>query len=110
MYRAVRNAAIDLARVSSRRKRREQSVARSRQEWFEAQPENLIDAQAAERTLKNLPADQREIVMMRIWGELGFAQIAQILQISVSTAHTRYTTALQQMRSELEKPCRSKTT
>lgn len=110
MYRTVRNAAIDHARVSSRRRKREAAVAQSRQEWFDDRPENLIDAETAERVLKNLPSDQREVVVMRIWGELGFAQIAEILQISVSTVHARYTGALQQMRNELEKPCRTKTT
>lgn len=110
MYRTVRNAAIDHARVSSRRRKREQVVAAARREWFDDRPDNLIDAESAERMLKNLPRDQREIVVMRIWGELGFAQIAGILEISISTAHARYTTALAQMRNELEKPCRTKTT
>jgi RNA polymerase sigma-70 factor (ECF subfamily) len=104
MYRTVRNAAIDHARVSSRRRKREAAVAQARREWFEARPDNLIDAQTAEQVLKNLPGDAREVVVMRIWGELGFAQIAEILQISVSTVHTRYTAALAQMRNELEKP------
>jgi RNA polymerase sigma-70 factor (ECF subfamily) len=110
MYRAVRNAAIDHARVSSRRRKREQKVAQARREWFEDRADNLIDAETAERTLKNLPGEAREIVVMRIWGELGFAEIAAILQISVSTVHTRYTTSLAQMRIELENPCRTKTT
>jgi RNA polymerase sigma-70 factor (ECF subfamily) len=110
MYRTVRNAAIDHAKVSSRRRKREAAVAQTRREWFDDRPENLIDAESAERMLKNLPPDQREIVVMRIWGELGFAQIAEILQISVSTVHGRYTSALTQMRNELEKPCRTMTT
>jgi RNA polymerase sigma-70 factor (ECF subfamily) len=104
MYRAVRNAAIDHARVSSRRRKREAAIAQSRHEWFDDHSDNLIDAEAAEQTLKKLPLEAREIVVMRIWGELGFAQIAEILQISVSTVHTRYTAALAQMRIELEKP------
>jgi RNA polymerase sigma-70 factor (ECF subfamily) len=110
MYRAVRNAAIDSAKISARRKRREQTVAQSREEWFEARADNLIDARAAEQSLANLSADHREIVVLRIWGQLGFVQIAEIMQLSVSTVHARYTTALHQMRSNLEKPCRTKTT
>ena len=108
MYRAVRNAAIDLARVSSRRRKREQSVAQARGEWFDDRPDNLIDAQAAERTLRNLSEADREIVVLRIWSELGFTQIAEIVQMSVSTVHTRYGAALKQMRGQLEKPCRTK--
>src|SRR5580704_6415506 len=47
MFRAVRNAAIDSARSASRRKQREQTVATARCEWFEAQPDSAIDAEAA---------------------------------------------------------------
>src|SRR5271170_4060168 len=69
MFRAVRNAAIDSARSASRRKRREQSVATTRREWFDAQPESRIDAQIAEKALRRLPAEHRQIVVLRIWGE-----------------------------------------
>jgi RNA polymerase sigma-70 factor (ECF subfamily) len=110
MYRAVRNAAIDYAKLSARRRKREAAVAQSRHEWFRDRAENLIDAESTEQALKQLAAEDREIVVLRIWGELGFAQIAQILQLSVSTVHTRYTSALAQMRSVLEKPCQTKTT
>jgi RNA polymerase sigma-70 factor (ECF subfamily) len=110
MYRAIRNAAIDESRASARRRRREQAVAETRREWFDARPDTLIDAQSAERALGRLAPEQREIVVLRIWGELGFAEIARIMQVSVSTAHQRYAAALQQMRITLEKPCRNSTT
>src|SRR6476469_8790661 len=42
MFRAVRNAAIDHSRVASRRRAREQAVARERREWFEMRPDALI--------------------------------------------------------------------
>lgn len=109
MCRAVRNAAINSARSSSRRRRREQSAAESRREWFEARPESLIDAQLAEQTLRNLPDRQREIVVLRIWNGLGFAQIGQIVGLSTTTVHDQYAAALEHMRRALENPCRNKT-
>ena len=42
MYRAVRNAAIDQSRATSRRRRREQTVAESRREWFEPSADALM--------------------------------------------------------------------
>src|SRR5437764_254434 len=108
MFRAVRNAAIDHSRVASHRRQREQAVARERREWFEAGPDTLIDAKTAEQTLGQLPLEERQIVVMRIWGELGFMQIADIMQLSVSTVHGRYAGALEQMRQRLEQPCRNK--
>jgi RNA polymerase sigma-70 factor (ECF subfamily) len=109
MYRAVRNAAIDAARTIARRRRREQSVAQSRQEWFDSSAESLLDAQAAEESLRRLRPEQRELIVLRIWGELGFAEIAKIMGLSVSTVHDRYKAAIGDLRSALEQPCPTKT-
>jgi RNA polymerase sigma-70 factor (ECF subfamily) len=109
MYRAVHNLAIDCARSTSRRRRREQTAAMTRLEWFESSADSALDAQVAEAALRQLPAEYRRVVVMRIWGELGLAQIAEIMQLSVATVHERYVSALAQLRSALEKPCRNKT-
>ena len=109
MFRAVRNTAIDLARAASRRKRREQSVATARWEWFDTRPDSKIDAQIAEKALLGLPAEHRQIVVLRIWGEMNFSQIAGIVGLGVSTVHERYSSALEQMRIVLEKPCKNPT-
>jgi RNA polymerase sigma-70 factor (ECF subfamily) len=111
MFRAVRNAAIDQARSSSRRRRREQAVAELRREWFETGVDALIDAKDAQAALADLPPASREIVVLRIWSDLGFAQIADVMQMSLSTVHDRYVAALRQMRTRLEKqPCSEKKT
>jgi RNA polymerase sigma factor (sigma-70 family) len=105
MYRVVRNAAIDQARSAARRRQRERAVAETRREWFEARPDALIDAQAAAAALADLPPASREIVVLRIWNDLSFAQIADVTQTRLSTVHDRYVAALRQMRGVLEKPC-----
>src|SRR5687768_9066588 len=109
MYRAVRNAAIDASRSSSRRRRRERIVAESRREWFEPRPDALIDAETAQTALAELPPASREIVVLRIWSGLGFAQVADVMQMSLATVHDRYVAALRQMRGALEKSCSRKT-
>jgi RNA polymerase sigma-70 factor (ECF subfamily) len=108
VFRAVRNSAIDHARAASRRRRREQSVAENRSHWFETRADALLDGETAEQALQQLPAECRQIVVLRIWGEQGFAQIAQIMDLSVSTVHDRYAAALKQLRAALEKPCPNK--
>jgi RNA polymerase sigma-70 factor (ECF subfamily) len=111
MFRAVRNAAIDQARSSFSRRRRERTVAQSRREWFEPGGDALIDAASAKAALADLPPASREIVVLRIWSDLRFAQIADVMQMSLSTVHDRYVAALRQMRSALEKqPCSPKKT
>jgi len=107
-YRAVRNAAIDHARSASRRRRREQVVAGTRREWFEQSADAAMDARTAEEALRRLPEELREVVILRIWGGLGFAAIAAVANASVSTVHKRYATALRQLRVALEKPCGNK--
>jgi RNA polymerase sigma factor (sigma-70 family) len=109
MYRAVRNAAIDLSRSAERRRRREQSVAAARREWFDAQADARLDAAAAEDALRRLGPEQREIVVLRIWGELGFAAIAEVMQLATSTVHDRYRSALRELRTQMEQPCPTKT-
>lgn len=109
MYRAVRNAAFDQVRSASRRRRREQQVAATRREWFDARPDARLDAEAAEGALQKLSAEYREVVVLRIWGGLGFAEIAEVMQLAVSTVHDRYGKALRELRIELEKPCKTKT-
>jgi RNA polymerase sigma-70 factor (ECF subfamily) len=106
MYRSVRNTAIDRARATSRRTKRERSVAQGRREWFEEHPGAAMDAESAEEALRQLPADAREIVVLRIWGGLGFAQVAEVMGISLSAAHKRYVAAIEQLRVALENPCR----
>ncbi|HTW94469.1 MAG TPA: sigma-70 family RNA polymerase sigma factor, partial [Tepidisphaeraceae bacterium] len=106
MYRAVRNAAIDQVRSGKGRRRREGMAARQRGAWFEESADTAIDAQAAQQMLEGMSAQQREIVVLRIWGELGFAEIGEIAGMSVSAVHKNYTAALEELRLKLEKPCR----
>lgn len=102
-FRAVRNGAISAARGSNRRRKHERSAARS--DWFEPCPADLIDARAAESSLSELPESLREAVVLRLWGDLGFAEIAAVTGVSVSTAHGRYAAGIGQLRIQLEVPC-----
>jgi RNA polymerase sigma factor (sigma-70 family) len=98
MYIAVRNRAIDMARSGQRRKRREQNAAAS--EWFEAVHDAVLIAEEVQRALARLPRQTREIVVLRVWGGLGYAMIAKIAQISVGTAHQRFEEAMTELRNE----------
>jgi RNA polymerase sigma-70 factor (ECF subfamily) len=105
MYRAVRNAAIDQARAATRRRQREQAVAAERCELLVDGAEALMNAEAVEACLNRLSPEHREIVVLRIWCELSYAEIAEVVQSSVTTVHERYHLALRRMRSAAEKPC-----
>lgn len=53
------------------------------------------------QALKRLPPEQQEVVLLKIEGELTFAEIATALGISPNTAASRYRYALQKLRQYL---------
>jgi RNA polymerase sigma-70 factor, ECF subfamily len=73
---------------------------------LEGLPEQLQRDQRAEmvrKALYALPAEMRQVIIMKEYEELTFAEIAEILQIPVSTVKSRLYTGLQQMGARLEK-------
>ncbi len=106
LYRVVRNRALNAARSEQRRRNRERAVARLRPAVTDGEPASTIDALAAADALERLSQESSEIVVLRIWADLSFEDIAQVLDCSVSTAHRRYRRALEQLRGLLEAiPC-----
>lgn len=47
--------------------------------------------------LRNLPTEQSEVVVLKIWEELTFAEIADVLAIPPATAASRYRYALEKL-------------
>jgi RNA polymerase sigma-70 factor (ECF subfamily) len=55
-----------------------------------------------EKALQMLPDEQREVISLKIEGQLTFAQIAEVLRISINTAASRYRYALEKLRAMLQ--------
>lgn len=55
-----------------------------------------------QRALLSLPDEQREVISLKIDGELTFAQIGQVIGASMNTAASRYRYALEKLRAALE--------
>ena len=95
LYAIVRSTALDFIRRDSRRARREQTALADAEESiepvFQFEDETQVALAAA---LDRLPHDQREVVVMKIWNELTFAEIGEALSISQNTAASRYRYAL----------------
>lgn len=105
LFRVVRNRAISAARSESRRKRHESAAASHVHPWFESSLEGWLDAAAATEMLRELPDDQREIVVAHLWGGLTFEQIATVAGTSYSAAHRKYASALHTLRQRWKVPC-----
>ena len=52
--------------------------------------------------MERLPDEQREVVILKIWNELTFAEIATVLEISQNTAASRYRYALGALKKSLQ--------
>ena len=95
---SIRRAALDLLRRSDRRTAREKAVAADTETvgWFE--PESDPRLQSLAESLELLPAEQREVVVLKIWGELTFDEIGEQLAISPNTAASRWRYAMESLR------------
>lgn len=101
LFRVVRNRAIGRAR-SQQRRRRHESLA-MRDVPLETKPGREPEWSAAEvsAALDGIEDGLREVVVARVWGNLGFEAIAELIGASASTAHRRYEAGLQALRTRL---------
>jgi RNA polymerase sigma-70 factor, ECF subfamily len=102
LYACAKHCARDWARGRKRRSRREEAVARPvGLPLFAGKLEHDERRTAISAALINLPANQREVLVMKIWGGLSFPQISEALGISANTAASRYRYALVKLREQL---------
>ncbi len=104
LYRVVRNGAISAARAESRRRRHEAEAAQARP-WFQADTDAVMDSETATLALRQLPLEQREIIVAHLWGGLSFEDAGQLAGCSSSTAHRRYLAGLALLRERLGIAC-----
>ncbi len=100
VFKTIRRRAIDLGRRTDRRARREQDAP----DWWQASADTPADRDTElQDAVKLLPAHLREVVMLKIWGELTFRQIADALGVPPGTAASRYRYAIERLQRELGK-------
>lgn len=101
LFAAVRTVALDALKGSFRRARREEiysvevcdfrdSAAVGREAWFESTSDQKFRSDALQSALSKLPEEQREVIVLKVWGEMTFAQIAEHVQESPNTVASRY--------------------
>ncbi len=108
LYTATKRRAINIARGELRRQHHQTHAAEEHSQWFVAadrgneknQVEILTDAVVS--GLEVLAEDERELVVARVWGNLSFEQLGQLLGCSASSAHRRYQAGLSKLRLAVE--------
>ena len=103
LYAAVRSIALDFIRRDIRRARREATVLAEADSAVEPRFELDDDTQLAlASAVDSLPSDQREVLVLKIWNDLTFSEIAGALGISHNTAASRYRYALSNLKKTLQ--------
>jgi RNA polymerase sigma-70 factor (ECF subfamily) len=98
--RAFRNRALNFKRGLWRRVARELESAR----WFEpAEAKNDLE-EAAQRALSRLPVEQREVIVLKIWHEMTYDEIAGTLDLSPNTVAGRYRYGMEKLKGILKGP------
>jgi RNA polymerase sigma-70 factor (ECF subfamily) len=96
--RSFRNRALNYKRSLWRRLTRELESQR----WFEKTANEDPAERVAMQQLAELPPEQREVIVLKIWNDCTFEEIGALLEISPNTAAGRYRYGLQKMKSRLE--------
>ena len=105
LYRVVRNGAISAARAEHRRSKHEARAALQSSAWFVPSIDGELDAERATDALRQIPLEQREVVVAHLWSELTFEEIGELIGASSSTAHRLYQAGLRALRERLHLPC-----
>ena len=99
VYATIRRRAIDWARAEDRRLGRELAANNDApQAWFDTALEDRERAHFVQNAVSRLPEIYQEVVTLKIWGDLTFAEIADALGIPANTAASRYRYGLEQLR------------
>jgi RNA polymerase sigma-70 factor (ECF subfamily) len=106
LFAKARNLAIDRLRARRRLEKREAEWPA----WLEpAGPGGGLAGEGTARLaalVDGLPAEQREVIALKVFQEKTFAEVGEVLGISINTAASRYRYALEKLRQGmLEKGC-----
>ena len=96
LFACVRNAVLNEAKLQDRNMPLDIDSA-----WFSPPDRDYAGEQNLRRALGDLPHDQREVIVLHVWGELTFSEIADLLDVSSNTAASRYRYALAKLRGSM---------
>ena len=106
LFRVVRHRALNNARGEERRRKHEIKFGQERDDWFESPSTSRLEVSEAVAALQNLPSDERETIVARLWGGLTLGEVASLTNTSLATAQRRYVRGLEKLREVLQvEPC-----
>ena len=97
IFRAYRNRSLNYRRNWWRRFRAEWESA----QWFEPSAAENPEEAAAMRCLAELPVEQREVIVLKIWQRMTFEEIGEVLELSPNTAAGRFRYGMEKLRRSM---------
>ena len=96
LFACVRNAVLKDAELQKRNMPLDIDAA-----WFSPPDRDYAAEQNLRRALGDLPEDQREVIVLHVWGELTFSESGDLLGVSLNTSASRYRYALAKLRDAM---------
>lgn len=104
LFRVAHRLVIDRHRREKTRQHYDDRAYQERDSFAPTEP-LAQDALWIQKTLASsldaLPPEQKAVVILKVWEEMTFAEIAEVLDISANTTASRYRYALDKLRDEL---------
>lgn len=104
-YSVLRFVTMDYGKKQGRKKRKEQAIVFFHDVddvWLDTSAEDDDESERLRSAVEDLGEKLRDVVMLKVWGGLTYAEIATSLAISPNTAASRYRYALQQLERKLQ--------
>jgi RNA polymerase sigma factor (sigma-70 family) len=96
LFACVRNAALNEGKLRNRNAPLDPDAA-----WFGPPDRDYAGEQNLRRALQALPDDQRQVMVLHVWGDMTFSQISNLLNLSSNTVASRYRYALAKLRDSM---------
>jgi len=107
VYTAIRHRSMDRAQRIKVSNKHEEKVQLSYLEendtepWLTSEADKEYFCTKVEKLLKSIPANFSEVIILRIWNEMSFQEIAHIIQCPLATVSSRYRYGIQALRKVL---------
>ena len=99
LLRVVRNEGL---KIVQKKQRRASAAVADAESVDEVLVEHEESAAVVRSALERLPQEQAEVVVLKIWEEMTFAEIAEVTSESLNTVASRYRYALDKLSRSLE--------
>lgn len=104
-FSVMRYLGLDHGRRKGRREKRDQKIIQFQQgedHWLDPALEETEEAAILRNEVEELPEKLKEVLILKVWGGLTFAEIGDLLEVSQNTAASRYRYALEQLQKKLK--------